>query len=114
MDDLQEKLAGILNDPESMEQVRKMAENLLGTPDEPTGSGEPGDSFSPPDGEEMQKIMRLLSKFHETGNDNRSALLLALRPMVSEPKREKIDTAIKILRMIDLLPYLKESGILNF
>ena len=30
MDDLNEKLAGILNDPESMNRVRKMAESLLG------------------------------------------------------------------------------------
>ena len=30
MDDISEKLAGILNDPESMERVRRMAEGLLG------------------------------------------------------------------------------------
>ena len=30
MDDLSEKLAELLNDPESMNRVRQMAENLLG------------------------------------------------------------------------------------
>ena len=36
MDDLSSKLEGILNDPESMEQVRRTAEGLLGAQ-----SGEP-------------------------------------------------------------------------
>ena len=31
MDDLSEKLADILNDPESMNRVRQMAESLLGS-----------------------------------------------------------------------------------
>ena len=30
MDDLSEKLTGILNDPESMERVKQMAESILG------------------------------------------------------------------------------------
>ena len=43
MDDLSEKLAGILNDPETMDRVRKMAENILGE-EEKTSS--PLESFS--------------------------------------------------------------------
>ena len=30
MEDISKQLAGILNDPESMERVKRMAENLLG------------------------------------------------------------------------------------
>ena len=30
MDDLSEKLAGLLNDPDTMARVKQMAENLLG------------------------------------------------------------------------------------
>lgn len=130
MDDFSEKLAGILNDPESMERVRMMAESLLGDSNEKNAapvlprpvqsapSGGMGDLLSAfgdgmPDAATLKKIMGIISKFKSVGNDDRSALLLALRPHLSEPRKEKLDTAMKILRLIDILPYLKESGLLN-
>ena len=131
MDDLSEKLAGILNDPESMNRVRQMAESLLGgqQDNEPPpqlpfqqspSSSSPmaglssllgGDGM--PDMEELQKVVKILSKLKSDGQDSRTQLLVALKPHLSEPRQEKVDTAIKILRLIDLLPYLKESGILS-
>ena len=118
MDDLSEKLAGILNDPQQMEQVRHMAEQLLGNADVKNAAPEP-----PPisqknllDGvgtEDLGRIMGLLSRFRTTGQDDRTRLLLALKPHLSEPRREKIDTAIKLLRLVELLPFLKESGLLQ-
>ncbi|MCQ2440998.1 MAG: hypothetical protein MJ076_03770 [Clostridia bacterium] len=119
MDELSSKLAEILNDPESMGRVKKMAESLLAQPQE----NEPvknqsdittmlqGDGM--PDIKDMQKIMQILSHLKSAGNNNRTALLLALKPNLSEPKREKVDTAIKILKLIEILPFLKESGIFN-
>lgn len=128
MDDLSEKLAGILNDPESMERVRMMAESLLGDNKEehpavpqniqqaPSGSignilSALGDGM--PDANTLQKIMGVMGKLKASGNDQRFALLNALRPHLSEARQEKLDAAIKILRLIDILPYLKDSGLLN-
>ena len=123
MDDFSEKLAGILNDPESMEKVRRMAENLLGDgdnnpPPPPQPAASSTDLFSllgdgMPDAETLRKVMGIMTKLKSRGNDTRSALLTALRPHLSEPRQEKLDTAIKILRIIDLIPYLKDSGLLN-
>lgn len=120
MDDFSEKLAGILNDPDSMNKVRQMAESILGSSGEKeeTKAAEPqlpslsglGD-FSP---ETLKSIMGILGKLKSKEVDERAALLMALRPHLSEPRQEKLDTAVKILRIIDILPYLKESGILNF
>ena len=128
MDDLSEKLAGILNDPESMERVRMMAESLLGDGDQKTAAPSPrppqvsaggmGDIFSAlgdgmPDAATLKKIMGIMGKLNAAGNDERFALLNALRPHLSEARQEKLDAAIKILRLIDILPYLKDSGLLN-
>lgn len=117
MDELSEKLSGILNDPESMERVRKMAESILGS-DEKKASTPSTDLMSTlgnnmPDAETMGRIMQLISRFKNENHDARSALLLALRPHLSEPRQEKLDTAIKFLKMIDLLPLIKESGLFN-
>ncbi|MBR4123651.1 MAG: hypothetical protein IKY45_00325 [Clostridia bacterium] len=114
MDDLSEKLAGILNDPESMERVRKMAENILGDNGEAPKPASPLDDLGSVLGAaDIQSIISIISKLKNSGNDPRSQLLNALKPHLSEPRREKVDTAIKILKMLELLPLMKESGILK-
>lgn len=111
MDDISQKLAGILNDPESMERVRKMAESILGEEEEsPPQNSSIFDGINP---QELNTIMSLIGKFNSSGNDPRANLLNALKPHLSEPRREKVDTAIKLLKIIELFPLLKESGILR-
>lgn len=119
MEDLNEKLAEILNDPESMNRVRKMAESLLGNqrqedtppPAPPILSNNENGGIS--GGDELRAVMNIMSRLKNEKNDSRTQLLLALKPHLSEPKQAKVDTAVKILRLLDLLPYLKESGVLN-
>lgn len=111
MDDLNQKLAQILNDPESMNRVKEMAESILSQNEK---QEQPEDSvFGIPDSAELGNIMSIVSKLNQKNDDARTNLLAALKPHLSEPKREKVDTAIKILRLLDLLPALKESGILG-
>lgn len=112
MDDLSEKLAGLLNDPETMERVRQMAENLLGDGAAEQPATENISNMLP--GEELGAIMSIIGQLKNTGNDSRTQLLSALKPHLSEPKREKVDTAIKILRLLELLPLIKDTGLLNF
>lgn len=110
MDDISEKLATILNDPDSMSRVRQMAESILG------GEKQKEESVSDSGikAEDMQTIMSLISRFNSTRDDDRTRLLMALKPHLSEPKREKVDTAVKILKMLELLPLIRESGLINF
>ena len=115
MDDLGEKLAGLLNDPQTMERVRKMAENILGENEsEKENTGSVGDFSGILGAEEMGSIISIVSKLKSSGNDPRTQLLTALKPHLSEPRREKVDTAIKILKVLEILPLMKDSGILNF
>ena len=119
MDDLNEKLAGLLNDPESMNRVRKMAESLQGNQRQEDTSPPASPMLSNTDsvgiagGDELRAVMNIMSRLKNEKNDSRTQLLLALKPHLSEPRQEKVDTAVKILRLLDLLPYLKESGVLN-
>lgn len=110
MDDLNQKLSQILNDPESMNRVRQMAESILSDKEEETTDDSIFGSFG---SEELGNIMSIVSRLNNQQNDARTSLLLALKPHLSETKQEKVDTAIKILRLLDLLPILKESGVLG-
>lgn len=110
MDDLSQKLAEILNDPDSMNRVREMAEDILGNKPEPEPTNDITDILSNND---LMNVMSLVSKLNTQSDDSRTQLLRALKPHLSEPKREKVDTAIKILRLLELLPILKESGVLG-
>lgn len=42
--------------------------------------------------------------------DDSTRLLRALRPMLSEDRRQKVDEAVKILQLMRLLPLLREMG----
>lgn len=117
MDDLSTKLSELLNDPESMNRVRQMAENILGE------SGDRVPASSTPDvsslgdmlgSGELQSIISVISKMKSAGDDSRVQLITALRPHLNEERRKRADTAIKILKLLDALPLIKESGLLNF
>lgn len=108
MDELSEKLAGLLNDPDTMARVRQMAEGLLGK-EEKKQPSPPSFEFMP-SAEELGKIMSVMSKLNTNGSDPRSQLLLALKPHLSAPRQEKVDTALRLLSFIDILPALYELG----
>ena len=115
MDDLSSKLSELLNDPESMERMRKMAENLLGEQPKSEESANPNTNFSDALGNiDIGSLISIINRLKSSGQNPRTNLLSALKPHLSEPRQEKVDTAIKILKVIEILPLIKDSGILNF
>lgn len=117
MDDLTEKISGILNDPESMKQVREMAESLFSQKTEQVNQKNDLSTLlggeGMPDPQQLEMLLGLFSKLKSSGDDNTSKLLLALKPHLSGDRRERVDTAIKILKILELLPLIKESGLIN-
>ncbi len=111
MDELTKRLSEILNDPQSMTRVKEMAQSILD--DKPQPEPEENGLGGLFDSGELLQIMGLVSKLQSQSDDPKSTLLLALKPHLSEAKREKVDTAVKILRLLDLLPLIKETGILG-
>lgn len=115
MDELSKRLSEILNDPQSMNKVKEMAQSILKSEPEPEPEPEPPTNALGGilDSGELLQVMSLVSKLQTQSDDPRTSLLLALKPHLSETKRDKVDTAVKILRLLDLLPLIKETGILG-
>lgn len=55
------------------------------------------------------KFGEIMSKMNE--QDKNTELLLALKPHLRDENRTKMDTAVKLFRLISLIPYLKDSGL---
>ena len=58
----------------------------------------------------VSRLGPLLSQVNQ--EDDSTRLLRALRPMLSEQRRQKIDEAVKILQLMRLLPLLRDMGAL--
>lgn len=57
----------------------------------------------------MAKAASLLGTAGSTSDNEK--LLLALKPLLREENRAKVDTVLKLLKLISLLPLLKDSGL---
>ncbi|MCC8016766.1 MAG: hypothetical protein LIO43_05345 [Clostridiales bacterium] len=55
----------------------------------------------------MMKAKSIFDKMNSASNKN-TDLILALKPHLSPENRNKADTAVKILKLFDVLPMLKE------
>ncbi len=123
MEDLSTKLTQLLNDPEGMKQLQSMAQGLMGEggldlsalmpqqqqekPVMPDISGLMG-GISP---DQMGMMMKLMSAFNSTKEDDRTRLLMALRPHLTDKRQQRVDQAVKLLKLASVLPLISESGI---
>ncbi len=118
MSELPEQLSRILSDPAGMEQIRALAANLLGTENAdstPALAEKNGQSATTdiPGNIDLARLLPLISSLSAADNSPRGALLKALRPHLSAARQERLDRAITILKIYDLLPAIKQSGILG-
>ena len=86
MDDINEKLKSLLDDPDSMEKVRLMAESILG--EETSDDNNSNDIGLDP--MTLSKIAGIMKRLN-SGGDNRTKLLSSLRPLLSEERQKKVD-----------------------
>lgn len=121
MEDFAGRIQSILSDEESLKQIGELAQMLgLGAPP----SAESSSPMSLPVSEEGQgpqndvlsgidigAVMKLVSGFNS--EDDNIRFIIALKPLLSEEKRAKADTAVKLLKLVNLIPLIKESGLLG-
>lgn len=69
---------------------------------------EPKADAPQPDPALLMKLTRLFALLNHTEADPRADLLRALRPLVSEQRRERIDLAAQMLQLTHILPQLRE------
>lgn len=132
VDDISGKISEIFSNPESMEMIKNLV-GMLGGGQEGsheeqkqqsagdasgglhsdtqggtqgnTPGGMPGDF--PFDADTMIRMTKALSMIKK--DDPRVSFLLALRPNLSEDRQKKVDEAIHLLKLVNLIPLLQEG-----
>ncbi|MDR1754016.1 MAG: hypothetical protein LBR74_03810 [Eubacterium sp.] len=70
-----------------------------------------GDFFAGFDLDMLMKMSEMLVKFKQS--DKNTDLLVALKPHLRPENRDKIDTAIRLVRIMGLLPFIKDMGLMD-
>ncbi len=108
MEDISQILSSLSDD--DVEQLKNVAASFF-----PGEEKESAKENKPPkneteqlDFESMKKIMNILKLLKSNVHDPRCDLLYALKPMLGEKRREKVDQAAKMLQLLSVLPKLRE------
>lgn len=107
------RINDILKDEESLRQLSELAE-MLRTGDvqeECTESVNDAEPLNMPDMGMMLKISSLAGAMNT--QDKNTELLMALRPHLSYNSQQRLDKAVKLLKLIAVYEAAKESGMLN-
>ncbi len=112
MDDIMDKLGELLSDEESVRQLSELAQLMRSDLNEKTDeekSDEDGSEI--PDIGKIMKFSGLLRSACD--NDRNTEFLLALRPLLKEERRERVDKAVKLMKILAVFNAAKENGLLN-
>ena len=99
MSDFEDRLNSILNDPAQMDRIAAMAKSLMG------GEGDTSRQPKPTENFEMPDLGRLMASFGVGSggkSDDKRALLEAMKPYLAPHRREKLDRAMKLAKMIGM------------
>ena len=121
MSDFEEKLNAILSNPDAMAQVASLAQTLGAPPQQgppaqeaqapqgaPSGETEapgPGDLSSllgQADPALISRLLPLMRELNGPQDSQRRQFLYALRPYLKESRRDKVDRALQIAKMLHL------------
>ena len=101
-----------------MENIEDILRALAEEPDEESAQNQPeqesgsqGGLFDGLDADMLIKLMGMMESMNR--HDDSERFLLALKPLLREENRAKVDAAVKFMKLFALLPVLKESGLLG-
>lgn len=115
MDGLEEKLNALFSSPDSMAQIKKLAEGLSGKqlPDAAAPSAAAGDEPSPGMDPRLMRLMMSALREYSAPSDA-SRIISALRPYLKSERAARLDKAMNIARIAktakNLLPELGGGG----
>lgn len=119
MEDLAAAVQSILNDPQSMAQLQSVMNSLGMNPppvQQKSAAAAPLNLLNTLNNSDPMTAMLLRAApllASANREDDSTRLLAALRPLLGEARQKKLDEASKILKLLHLLPLLKESGVLQ-
>lgn len=123
MEDLTAALQNFLGSEEGAKQLEELSKMLgLDSPEEKKDNSDIGGMlnglfkneendappFTPAD---ILKFQKLIKSFQ---NDNPNTVFLkSLKPLLKEERQQKVEEAVRIMKLLSVLPELRESGMLN-
>ena len=121
MEDMAARIQEILSDKESMKQLNELAQMFSSDSNEGDGSGQTSEEKRESGSEnengmpdfDFSKLMLLQNIMGNAGSDKTSQFLVALKPLLKEERQERVDRAVKMLKLFAVWEILKESGIMN-
>ncbi|MCM1228289.1 MAG: hypothetical protein NC320_12875 [Clostridium sp.] len=118
MDDLMDKIREVLSDEESMKQLSELAESLFSDEDnndehKSDPVTEENQANTDESGFDISKFLMVGQLMNSASDDKNSGLLLALKPLLKKERQERVDKAVKILKLLAVWNVLKESGMLE-
>lgn len=112
MDDIANKITELLADEDGMKKISQIASSLMSQNETSNKTENPSLNELQIDPVQMGNIMKMMSLLKNNNkDDNNTKLLVALKPHLSSTRQKKVDKAISILKIIKILPLLKESGL---
>lgn len=111
MDNLNDKLSDLLSDPDAMNRLQDMARSIFSKEEAQRPEPIPESTSLIPSDLDLGAVTRLMGMMNKNSDDSRVRLLLALKPNLSPEKQKRVDSAIKILKLIELMPLIKETGL---
>ena len=118
MSEWEDKLNTLISDPDAMAQVMQMAQNLSqqmgASGGAASSSGGPTAAADVPPPQELssllggidpaliQRLLPLLSQMNRAESSETTAFLLALRPFLKPERRDKVERAAQLARLIHL------------
>ena len=109
-DDLSEKLSGILNDPAAMRDIAALASQLgVDAPGLHKEEATPQIAPPQPADDTMSQLLKLAPMLGSLKQeDDTTRLLEAMRPFLSEERRQKLDKAKRLIKVMKLMPLIKD------
>ena len=108
MSDLEEKLGGILSNPQIMQQIAAMAQTLGKAPVEKPATQQKPTMTPLPDPAMLQRLTQVMQKSQV--DQQQQELLHALSPFLSQSRIGKLERAMRAAKMAGLASMLLNSG----
>ena len=105
---------------DDINNLKNMANSILGSsqpeekpqekPSQSTQNKTDFNSLALPDMSQFSNLLPLLSALNS--HDEREYFIYALKPLLSEGRQKKADEAAKFIKLLSIIPLLKEKGIM--
>ncbi len=93
----EQQIKNALSDPDIMQKVSGVLKNLGGS-----GGGEPSNAGEPQANNPLSGALPALSSLASGVQDDRTRLLLAIKPFLSEKRAPYMDSAVNILKLVSI------------